>query len=538
MTDRMIDSAHLTTTASANLVVTTGLANNDRGDRTAIVDGQRFVTYGELAATAERTAGSLQHSGIKRGDSVLFWAGSRVEHVTTYLGCAWIGAVFAPVHPTFGRRELEFIAEVCPPQLAIVERSFASAYSAAAKSSNGRLPEHFVLLEDGSDVSIETLSWSPFEQWLAESVAVEIAEVTPDTPVLTYFSSGTTARPKPILMSHGAQTWNAHTYLEVQDYRHDDVVLDTMPLSWAYGLSCVMMPMLTAGGTVAILTRFRGPGVLAEIERLGVTLFPGTATMFASLLEACNGDLSPLATVRHMYVGGEPRNEPVIAALEKFMGHPMIESWAASEAHPVASTGGHLDAPQGSIGKPVPGAEIRIVDSEGNDVAVGETGEALIRCPGQMLRYLGAAELTTDKVTPEGWLKSGDLARRDENGFLFIIGRISNLIIRGGTNIAPAEIEDALREIDGVADAGVVGIPDPTHGETVVALVVCRPAANLSGEEIRAKLRGSLATYKIPQHVHIVADLPIVTSGKKSVAELKERAIILNAAAALSEVRP
>jgi len=289
-----------------------------------------------------------------------------------------------------------------------------------------------------------------------------------------------------------------------------------LPLSWAYGLSTTTTAMLAAGSTVVLLTHFNPVRVLDTIEHKAITLFAGTSTMFVKMLDVYRKAPTDLSSLRNCYVGGEPINRVVVNEFEGVLGRRLWEGYASTEAFPILVTYPAVDAqaPRETCGRLVPDAEIRVVDADGNPVQDGDIGEAQFTCPGRMVAYYNEPELTSERLTSDGWVRSGDLVRKDGAGFYFVVGRISEMIIRGGANIAPSEVESAIVAVAGVSDATVVSAPDDEYGEAVIAFVT---TFNDGPDEatLRRHLEAHLASYKIPSRFFFNVRLPSGITGKK-----------------------
>ncbi|WP_166880535.1 class I adenylate-forming enzyme family protein [Salinibacterium sp. ZJ450] len=478
-------------------------------DRLALVLGSREVTYLELDTLAAKIGAWLIGQGVKPRDSVLFYSTNSIEFLATYLGTARIGAVFAPAHPSFQREELSYVATNAEPAIAFVSADLANDFERFARTIP-ELPAKVVVVGESSG-----RRWTSFDDIVASVGNAAIVDLPADWPVLISYTSGSTSTPKPVLRSHGAELWSARSYAKVFDYRAEDRALIALPLSWVYGLSTTTSALLAAGATVVLLPKFNPVHVLNEIERSKITLFSGSNTMFVKLLEVYREKPSNLSTLRHCYTGAEPINRLVTDEFERLIGSRIWEGYAATEAFPVLATMPEVDseAPRETCGQLVPGAQIRLVDSDGRPVPEGEIGEAQFTCPGRMLEYYKHPDLTSERLTRDGWVRSGDLLRRDQDGYYFVVGRLNDMIIRGGANIAPPEVEAALIGLDGVVDATVVSIPDQSYGEAVVAFV-STDGTPTNSAKLSAQLRDRLAVYKIPTLFFVDIPLPSGGNGK------------------------
>jgi long-chain acyl-CoA synthetase len=350
-------------------------------------------------------------------------------------------------------------------------------------------------------------------------------EVPDDDGLLLCYTSGTTASPKPVLHSQRSEIYNATTYADVWNLGPGDKGIVCMPLAWVYGLSTTTAAMLVSGATVVLLDRFHPVEVVDAIEAHGATAMWGTMSMYTKLLEVIKQrsgvDLSTLRVVNN---GGEPCPPPMVREFEEYTGLQLLGSYATSEARPIMVVRpGDLTAPEGTAGQIVPGAAIKLVAEDGSEVPAGEPGHALVRCPGMMSEYYREPELTAERLTEDGWLRTGDLLQYDAAGYWYVVGRQSEMIIRSGVNIAPVEIESALAAHPDVADVAVVGVPDSRSGEAIRAVVVagdCPPAA----ENLKSFLADQIAAFKVPQQFVFVDELPRTDRGKLDRAALKRAA--------------
>jgi long-chain acyl-CoA synthetase len=487
-------------------------------DSPAIIDGTRVFTYSRMMQAVAVLAGRLRHRQVERGDRLIVFAGNRAEHILLQLACAQIGAVFSPVHPAFRVREAAYVLKSSTPRIAFVDADTAPVLAEAVAAS-GIQPE-VISFDSPQDLKLQDLldaDPSPAE------AAVE--DVDPQTPLQIVYTSGTTSTPKPVLRSHSAELWSVQTYQKGWNFEAGDRVLVTLTLAWSYGLTLMSMPTLLAGGTVYIERTFHPSRALARIQEHRITTFAGTMSMYGMLLDVLEDHSFDTGSLKKMCLGGEPRNEARVASAEAKFGIRFSEAYALSECFPLlASCPKHdLDLPVGSLGRRItPDAHIKLVDAQGVEVPRGEVGHALINSPGRMIGYLNEPQQTVERLTPDGWVRTGDLLREDDKGYFVFVGRLTDLIIRGGTNISPLEIETALAEHPGVEDAVVLGVPDPDKGERIVALTVLKGGASESEASLLGYLEIALARYKVPQTVLILERIPVGRSGKIVRKELRD----------------
>jgi acyl-CoA synthetase (AMP-forming)/AMP-acid ligase II len=294
-----------------------------------------------------------------------------------------------------------------------------------------------------------------------------------------------------------------------------------------WGLSTLSYALLTTGATVVLHVEFEPLDVLAEIEASAITLFAGTMSMYTALLHAVDARSFDLSSIRRLYRGGEPINNEVVRAIETRTGVRLCDSYATTEVSPVLVVNpvSDVDAPPGTVGRLVPGAKIRIVDDNGVEVKKGAVGEAWLGGQGVMLGYWNEPELTADRLTGDGWFRSGDLLVEGDRGYYFVVGRSIDVIIRNGAKIAPAEVESALNGLPGVRDSVAVGVPDEEFGESIVAYVLLDPDCVVSVDDVFDQLSDRIARFKLPEQIYFVADLPTQRNHKRDRATIRKSAL-------------
>jgi long-chain acyl-CoA synthetase len=463
---------------------------------TAVIDEDGHTSYRELIDGIGKRAGRLAEGGLQPGDRVALVAENSSEFLITAFAVWTAGGVLATIYPSTGQEDLRYTLANADPALVLADRNTFAAVRAAAP---GELP---VALIDKADFLVPAVrpGTMPNPPGLREPL------------FLICYSSGTTSHPKAIMLSQTAMYNGARTYADVWRLSAADRTLVCLPMAWLYGLDSTSMATLLVGGTVIAVRRGR-PGLLVEaIERHRVTVLPAVTTIFAKLadfLEASAGR-PDFSSLRLAVSGGEPRNEAAFQRFTELAGPPVHDTFCASECFPLITYDPVTDPHPvpGSAGKLVPRSELRIVDSAGDDVPAGEAGEALSRGPGLMLGYWRDSDESAKVLTPDGWYRTNDLVRMDGDGFVYVVGRLSDMIIRGGSNVSPAEVERALREHPGVRDACVVGLPDPVYGQAVAAAVVLKDGVTFDPGGIRRGMAGRLASYKVPSRLVLLDRLP------------------------------
>jgi long-chain acyl-CoA synthetase len=329
------------------------------------------------------------------------------------------------------------------------------------------------------------------------------------------YTSGTTGTPKGAELTHDNLMSNVETILDTLiQIQPDDVVLGALPLFHSFGQTCGLNSCMKAGGTLTLLPRFDPDKAFEIIQRDKVTIFEGVPTMYVGMLHSDKADEADTSCLRLCVSGGSAMPGEVLRAFEEKFGCKILEGYGLSETSPVASFN-HPDRERkvGSIGTPIDGVEMRVVDEDGNEVEQGEVGEIAIRGHNVMKGYWRKDDATAEAIK-DGWFHTGDMAKVDEDGYFFIVDRKKELIIRGGYNVYPREVEEALYGHPAVAEVAVVGMPDDKMGEEVGAAVVLKPGQDVSVEELRDYAKNEVASYKYPRKIWLVDELPKGPTGK------------------------
>jgi long-chain acyl-CoA synthetase len=380
----------------------------------------------------------------------------------------------------------------------------AGVEAAAAPEVAGGLGVECVTVEPGGD-----LFRSIFHG--AEPARQVVTRDGGDTAVLLY-TSGTTGTPKGAELTHANLLGNARlSARELLSLKPDDVVLGCLPLFHVFGQTCGLNATIGAGATLTLLPRFDAGRVLDILARDRVTVFAGVPTMYSALLQHPKRESA--ATLRLCVSGGSALPLDVLRSFEAAYDIPILEGYGLSETSPVVAFNLPGRRKEGSIGRPVDGVAVRVLDRSGADVPTGEVGELVVRGHNVMKAYWGNPEATA-AVIVDGWFHTGDLGMADEDGYLYITGRIKDMIIRGGYNVYAREIEEAIYEHPAVYEAAVLGVPDPALGEEVAAAVVLHDGADATSEELREFIKARVAPYKYPRLIRIVASLPKGPTGK------------------------
>jgi long-chain acyl-CoA synthetase len=486
------------------------------GEQVSVIfEGQEYTNL-QLLRLANQLAKGLKGLGVEMGDRVMVMLMNCPEVLISYQGILRAGAIIVPVLSFLGDREIMHILRNSGSKVLITNRNLLG------KIEKGRITlenlKHILIVED-EEVPETIKFWDLIKRNIGEPVVTDIDEY--DLAVILY-TAGTTGEPKGVMLTHRNLYSNVVSSSSLSDVRPDDVMLHVLPLSHSYGLtvmnSCYLFPQKN------ILMRwFDTEEAFRLIEKYKVTGFSGSPAMFAMMLNSPLADQYDHSSLRRCGSGSAPLPLEVLRGFQEKFGCPIREGYGLSEASPIV-TRHWPDMPQkpGSIGTPIPGVEVRIVDDNDNDVPLGEVGELIVRGPNVSPGYYKMPE-ETGQTFRNGWLYTGDMARMDEDGYLFIVDRKKDLIIRGGLNIYPWDIEAVFYEHPSVEDVAVIGVPDPIMGEEIKAFVVLNPGHYITGMELIAFCRQSLGRYKCPKSIEFIGKIPRNPVGKVLRQELRQR---------------
>jgi long-chain acyl-CoA synthetase len=487
-------------TVTANCYERIRRVAHDHPDHLALVDGERAVTYRALIELVDDRATRLQRAGTTPGDRIALVAQSSVLYMATVLAIWKLEAVLVTVYPSSSDEDILKALDISEPSLVIVEDT------------------SLVACIDGAIAGLPVASIDDFAVPALRTNVRANPDDLREPLSLICFSSGTTSEPKAIMLSATTVDNTAETYAEVWHLSSNERALISLPMAWLYGLASTTLAVLYRGGAVVIARRAK-PEILVDLARQhGVTFMAGVTVTYAKLTrhEPRSTVSEAFSRLRLTISGGEPRNEAVFVDWEQLTGCAVLDAYCASECIPLVTYDPTRDpAPVvGSAGRVVPRQQLKVVDADGHEVAQGEVGEALASGPGLMLGYWNNPALTAEAMTPDGWYRMKDLVRIDEDGYVFVVGRLSDVIIRGGTNISPAEIESVLNSHPAVAQAAVVGLPEEIYGQRVVAAITLKHQ-DVEIDELRAHAAAHLSSYKVPEEIVILSELPVnVTTSK------------------------
>ncbi|HEY4377909.1 MAG TPA: AMP-binding protein, partial [Acidimicrobiales bacterium] len=491
-------------------------------------DGE-VTTYGQLTTEAGRIAAVLAEHGVQRGDRVAALVEKSPTSLLLYLACVTTGVVYVPMNPGYTDAEVDHVLSDADPQLLVHD---------PARAWPERAPRTLTLDPGGAgslyDAARSTAPAPPPGR-----------PVEPDDAAAILYTSGTTGRPKGAVLTQANLASNASALVDLWGFTRDDVLLHVLPTYHAHGLFVAVHCALASASQLVLLDRFTVDGVLDHLPR--ATVLMGVPTHYTRLLGDPRFDRDLTARMRLFVSGSAPMPAALHEAFRARTGHAVLERYGMTETVMISSNPLNGERRAGTVGQPLPGVEVRITDrTDGTDRTdpadptdqvdqvdqegaappaagvVGVVGMIEVRGPNVSPGYWRDPERTAADRTPDGWFRTGDLGRFDD-GYLTIVGREKDLVISGGLNVYPKEVEDALERVDGVAESAVIGVPDADLGECVVAIVVPVPGARLDPARLRAATRDRLAAYKVPKRVEVVPDLPRNAMGKIEKAVLRHR---------------
>jgi long-chain acyl-CoA synthetase len=438
-------------------------------ERPALLCDDAGVSYAELRARVDSVAAELRANGVRPGDRVALLLPNGTSSVAALFASWCVGAVAVPLNVLLARPEVEARLELAGVSLLVDDESFGAG---------GAAP-------------------------------VEALERSPDDPAVILFTSGTSGAPKGAILTHGSLRAAADGAAEALALDERDVVLGSAPFSHVLGLATGVLSTLSRGGAIAVVRRFEPEETLAFMCRTGTTILLGVPTMCIALCQAARR-APALPPVRVAHVGGAAVPDEVAADFERTFGGALVEGYGLTEMSGIATTYSGTDRRRpGSVGKPLAGTEMRIAQPDESGA-----GEVQFRGPSVVPGYWENPDATTEAISSDGWLSTGDVGRLDEDGYLYLVDRKKELVIRGGYNVYPREVEEVLYAHPDVLEAAVVGVPDERLGEEVAAVVVARPGASLDVDALRAWAKERVAAYKYPRLIAVVDELPKGPTGK------------------------
>jgi fatty-acyl-CoA synthase len=492
------------------------------GDRDALVVRHQDVrwTYGELAERVDRAARSLAGLGLRKGDRVGIWAPNCAEWVVTQFATAKLGVILVNVNPAYRTTELAFALRQSGCKALVSAVQFKSSdYRAMIEDVRGELPllEHVLYIGEGL-----------FEDAPEE---IEWPELDFDEPINIQYTSGTTGSPKGATLSHHNILNNGFFVGEFCRYTEQDRVCIPVPFYHCFGMVMGNLGSVTHGSCMVVpAPSFEPAATLAAIAEERCTSLYGVPTMFIAELEHPSFPEHDLSSLRTGIMAGSPCPEEVMRkVIDRMNMEGVTICYGMTETSPVSTqttADDELERRVGTVGRAHPHVEVKVIHPEtGHTVPRGEPGELLTRGYSVMLGYWDAPDRTAEAIDAARWMHTGDLATMDDKGYLKIVGRSKDMIIRGGENVYPREIEEFLYTHDAIADASVYGVPDPRYGEAIMVSVILREGAELTADELREYCSGRIAHYKVPKYVTFVDEFPLTVTGKVQKFKMRDAAV-------------
>ena len=503
------------------------------GDTVAVVAEGVSLTYTQLGELVRDVGAAILHAGIGPGDRVAIWAPNSLRWIAAVLGLSAAGATLVPVNTRFKGDEAAVVLSRSGARLLLTTTDFLGVdHVAMLRAASIDLPELDTIVVVDGPTADGTVAWDDLLGAVTDDDRAELdrraSAVTPDDPSDILFTSGTTGVPKGVVQLHRGTMGVARDWMAMTGIRHGDRYLMVNPFFHMFGLKAGILPSITAGLTMYPVPVFDVDTVLDLVERERITVLPGAPTLYQSLLDGAAGDgANDLSTLRIAVTGAADIPVPLIRRImDELPFEVVLVGYGLSEAGTATATGPG-DPPEAvatTVGRPRPGMQVRVVDGDGAEVSDGEAGEILLKGPTVMSHYLDDPAATAATLSADGWLRTGDIGRIDDDGRLGIVGRAKDMFIVGGFNAYPAEIENALVRHPEIAQAAVIGIPDDRLGEVGMAFVVLSPGASTTPDDVIAWSRGQMANYKAPRRVEVVEELPVNAAGKVEKLALRRRA--------------
>lgn len=472
----------------------------ERPDAPAITQGELTLTYAALDDASARASTLLAGHGVGPGDRVSLIMPNVAYFPIAYYAILRLGAVVVPTNPLLKAGEISYIWQDSDSRVAVVFATFGPEAELAATDT-------------GTDVIMVVPG--EFEQLLAgQEPDSAVVRRDPEDSAVILYTSGTTGRPKGAELSHANIGSNVISSVDTLFFATaEDVLFGGLPLFHSFGQTCAMNASVYAGACLALLPKFDPTAALQLVSEQRVTIFLGVPTMYVALLGVEDKERFDTSSLRLAVSGGASLPVEVLRGVEQTFGLTLLEGYGLSETSPVATFNPpDRERKAGSIGVPIRGVQVRVVDADDHDAPVGEIGEIVIRGENIMKGYLNKPEATAEAMRG-GWFHTGDLGRVDEDGYLFIVDRLKDMIIRNGFNVYPREVEELLYTHPAVAEAAVVGVTDAMHGEEIAAVVTLKPGASVTEDELRDWTKERIASYKYPRIVKF-GSIPKGPTGK------------------------
>lgn len=481
-------------------------------DRVAYAFLNESVSYFQLNQHVDLFAASLIEHGIEKGDKVAMLLSNSPEFVTAFFGILRVGAVVVPINPTFTEAEISFILSNSGAKAAIA--------LSALKPILSKLKTNLEHLQSViyTDAGSSKWEWDTDSQRKEGTISNPIIEK--DELAVILYTSGTTGRPKGAMLSHANLVSNANSITKLIELTEEDSMIAVLPMFHTFCMSINIIAPISAGAAVIIVPKFSPVDVIQTIHQHKATIFTGVPTMYNFLINLPDANSEHLSSVRLCLSGGASIPVELLNRFEDKYKVAIMEGYGLSETSPVVTFNPLTKRKPGSVGVDIPDVKTKIVDEHGKEIPIGEVGEIIAQGPNIMMGYLGLPEATAEAIK-DGWFYTGDLGRMDDEGYVYIVDRKKDLIIVGGFNVYPREVEEVLYQHPGILEAAVIGVPSDEYGEIVKAFVVAKHDAELTENDIHVFCYERLAKYKRPKEVEFRSELPKNSTGKILRRELR-----------------
>jgi long-chain acyl-CoA synthetase len=470
--------------------------------------GKSKITFRQLNETVNKVAHGLQTLGIEKGDRVGILSENCPEYIIGYFAVAKLGATAVPINNFLVGDEIKYIANDCQIKVLLTSQKFLKTVQPVLSQMESI--KHVVVIGDS-----EQTEHTPFTKLLESEAPEDVnADITDEDLAVFIYTSGTTGHPKGAMLTHKNLISNAQDGSQAIQIVSQDRFLLFLPMFHSFTFTvCVLIPILK-GATIVLIGSVRA---LDEIKKAilfdRVTIFVGVPAVFNVIASKPTTTATKitkyLSAIKFFVSGSAPLPAPVIGKIEEKFGSPLCEGYGLSEASPVVAVNPRFGVRKvGSVGPPIPNVEVKVVDSELNELPVGETGELAVKGANVMKGYYNLSEATKETLIDDGWLLTGDIARIDEDGYIYIVDRKKDMLLVRGINVYPREIEEVLYTHPSIAECAVIGVPDESKGEVPKAFIVVQEGESLTEQEVRGFCKQHLAAYKIPKHFEFRPSLP------------------------------
>jgi long-chain acyl-CoA synthetase len=478
-------------------------------------EGGNSITYREFDQITDRMAAALQSLGLKKGEHAAVLFPNSLDSLLCCFAVIKTGGTVIPINSLYTSREILFILNNSAAKFLLAAGQFQKVIGEIKpQAPHLELP----IFRQQTDSSI----LNQLERLAPAARSLSPVDLTSQDNAIIFYTSGTLGRPKGVMLTHGNFTFSGPNIGRAYGLKEDDITMAVLPLVHVFALASPVFGSLSTGGTVVILERFQAESVLRAFENYRITWFPGVPTMFNYVYQAYEKGTYNVSSLRMGLSGGASLSVELLKNWEQRFHAAILEVYGLTESTGLV-TANPVDGVRkaGSIGCAVPHVQVRLMDQEGNEAIRGEVGELIFKGPNATQGYWKFPEMTAESIR-DGWVYTGDLARQDEDGYFYIVGRKKDMIITGGYNVYPREIEEVLYTHPAIYEAAVIGIPDEVMGEIAKAFISLKPGQQASEEAIIGFCKANLASYKVPRQVEILAELPKSSTCKILNRELRK----------------